>query len=104
MHDRLIGNYHAQHAFATYTLHNRAGTLASNYKIYCIVCTLSHFNEYVLSHSFEIMRSCWHFQPEDRPCFAELVKDISQQVELVKQQKPLPPLLSNPSSAYLKVH
>ena len=29
MHGRLIGDYHTQHAFATYILHDRAGTLAS---------------------------------------------------------------------------
>ena len=28
-HSRLIGDYHAQHPFVAYTLHNRAGTLAS---------------------------------------------------------------------------
>ena len=26
---RLIGDYHAQHPFVAYTLHDRAGTLAS---------------------------------------------------------------------------
>ena len=49
------------------------------------------------------MRSCWYFQSEDRPCFAELVQEISQQFELLKQQKPPPPLLSNLSAGYLKV-
>ena len=28
-HGRLIGDYHAQHAFVAYILHDRAGTLAS---------------------------------------------------------------------------
>ena len=28
-HGRLIGDYHAQHPFVAYTLHDRAGTLAS---------------------------------------------------------------------------
>ena len=28
-HGNLIGDYHAQHSFAAYTLHDRAGTLAS---------------------------------------------------------------------------
>ena len=28
-HGRLIGDYRAQHSFMAYTLHNRAGTLAS---------------------------------------------------------------------------
>ena len=29
MHGRLIGDYHAQHAFVAYILHDRAGTFAS---------------------------------------------------------------------------
>ena len=28
-HGKLIGDYHAQHPFVAYTLHDRAGTLAS---------------------------------------------------------------------------
>ena len=48
------------------------------------------------------MRGCWNFDPEDRPCFATLVKVIGQQVQLAKHKKP-PPLQSNPSSSYLKV-
>ena len=32
-HGRLIGDYHAQHPFVAYTLHDRAGTLASLYYI-----------------------------------------------------------------------
>ena len=28
-HGRLIGDYHPQHPFVAYTLHDRAGTLAS---------------------------------------------------------------------------
>ena len=48
------------------------------------------------------MRKCWNFMPEDRPCFTELVQDISQQLQQPKCQKPLP-FQSKPSSAYLKV-
>ena len=29
IHGRFIGDYHAQHPFVAYTLHDRAGTLAS---------------------------------------------------------------------------
>ena len=36
---------------------------------------------------YEIMRSCWNFGPEDRPCFVELVQDISQQVQLMKDEE-----------------
>ena len=67
-----------------------------------------HFQIYIILlmkiFRYELMKSCWNFRPEDRPCFEELVKNISQQVEVLKQQKPPPPLLTNPSSAYLKVH
>ena len=30
-HGRFIGDYHAQHPFVAYTLHDRAGTLASSF-------------------------------------------------------------------------
>ena len=33
------------------------------------------------------MKSCWNFGPGDRPCFAELVQDISQQVQLMKDEE-----------------
>ena len=33
-HGRLIGDYHAQHPFVAYTLHDRAGTLASASLLY----------------------------------------------------------------------
>ena len=39
---------------------------------------------------------------DDRPCFSELVQDVSQQLHHPKLQKP-PPLKTNPSAAYLKV-
>ena len=48
------------------------------------------------------MRKCWFFMPEDRPCFSELVQDVSLQLQEPKLQKP-PPLKTNPSSSYLKV-
>ena len=41
-HGRLIGDYHAQHPFVVYTLHDRAGTLASLlYKAVCLSVRLS---------------------------------------------------------------
>ena len=47
------------------------------------------------------MRKCWNFMPEDRPCFAELVKDISQlQLPLTESHKPK----TSPSLSYLKIH
>ena len=52
---------------------------------------------------YEIMRDCWKFEPEDRPCFATLVKVISQQVQLLKHKVPSANL-SSTSLAYLKVH
>ena len=48
------------------------------------------------------MRSCWNFDPEDRPCFTTLVKVIGQRVQPTKHKRP-PQLHSNPSSPYLKV-
>ena len=42
---------------------------------------------YIYIRRYEIMRSCWNFGPEDRPCFAELVQDISQQVQLMKDEE-----------------
>ena len=52
---------------------------------------------------YEIMRDCWKFEPKDRPCFATLVKVISQQVQLLKHKMPSANL-SSASLAYLKVH
>ena len=52
---------------------------------------------------YEIMRDCWKFEPEDRPCFATLVKVIGQQVQLLKLKKSSSKL-SSASLPYLKVH
>ena len=49
------------------------------------------------------MKNCWNFVPEQRPCFAELVKDITQKFQLTKDKKP-PPLQSTRSAAYLKLY
>ena len=52
---------------------------------------------------YEIMRDCWKFEPEDRPCFETLVKVIGQQVQLLKLKKSSSKL-SSASLPYLKVH
>ena len=60
--------------------------------VYMYLCTM---------HSYAIMRNCWGFKPEDRPSFADLVKDISQQLEVQRQVKQLQ---EYPSTSYLKLH
>ena len=55
-HGRLIGDYHAQHPFVAYTLHDRAGTLASIYiYIYIIYSYVCHIH--MPWHVFYIMRA-----------------------------------------------
>ena len=34
-------------------------------------------------HRYEMMRHCWNFLPEERPKFAELAHNISQQLRIV---------------------
>ena len=62
-------------------------------------------NDYVSDFRYKIMKSCWNFQSEDRPCFADLVQNICKQLEQLKQQKPPSiTLKSNPSLEYLQVY
>ena len=49
------------------------------------------------------MKSCWKFEPEQRPCFAELAKDIDQQFQQAKGEKPPPPQ-SAQDLEYLKLY
>ena len=49
------------------------------------------------------MKSCWNFEPEQRPCFAELAKDINQQCQQAKCEKPPPPQ-SAQDLEYLKLY
>lgn len=38
---------------------------------------------------YGIMKSCWNFMSEERPCFTILVKKINQQIQLSKCQQPV---------------
>ena len=50
------------------------------------------------------MKSCWNFEPQGRPCFAALAKDIDQQFQETKCKKPPPPLQSAQALGYLELH
>ena len=53
---------------------------------------------------YEIMVSCWKFEPEERPHVSELVKGIDHlKVVLVPQSKPLA-LIKKASAAYLLLY
>ena len=44
------------------------------------------------------MRNCWSFERQERPCFVELVQDISKHQQTQNSQ-----LQNNTSTGYLKV-
>ena len=61
MHSRLIGDYHAQHAFAAYNLHDRAGTLASILYIYIRICNYNYFTKINLHLKSDLfMKTLYH--------------------------------------------
>ena len=49
---------------------------------------------------YEIMKRCWNFGSEDRPCFAKLVQDISQ--KLLEYQEH-PAVEGNSNADYLSI-
>ena len=49
---------------------------------------------------YDIMRSCWKFEPIDRPDFSELVERINS-LKDVPQNKPM---IKKQSAAYLPVY
>lgn len=49
------------------------------------------------------MKGCWNFEPEGRPRFAALTKDIDQHFQQTKCKKS-PPLQSDQALGYLELH
>ena len=53
----------------------------------------------ILSYSYDIMKSCWNFKPEDRPNFTVLVENINQQIQLTEHAR-----YKQLTSSYLRVY